>query len=1054
MLLLPFASCSSLTYCPTDIDHCATPQLNAIPSIVTPSVMHTASLNLKTNNSKSVYFDPFLDINCSYKCPTEFSDEFLGDPSSLTIFHNNICSLNKNFHKVEEIFQNCSFLPSILAFSETKLHDLSIIPPLKGYSFIRMDSPSSAGGVGLFVSDTLKYSLRPDLALQVDHCEDLWLEIFPHCDNKLDNKSIVVGVVYRHPGKTYETFCDRFCAQLDSLNRNKKDYYICGDFNVNLLKFNLASNVTNYMTAISSMGCNIMVDKPTRITPSGGTCLDHIYSNLHCDNVENYIVQADVSDHYGTFSKINDIVFDDPDSTDVYYRRTTLSDPEWEEFNAELDSSLQHIHSNFVSHNPDNLANVITKTYRSLIDKYMPLKKLSNKRKRNSDKPWITQGLKKSVWTKFKLYKKAKKSGSTSDWQKYKKYLNVLTRAKQKAEQIHYKNLSIIYGQDKSKTWKLINQICNRKRNRNASAIKSLIDKNGVKLEDNLKIADCFNEHFSTVGSLMSNKIESQSLPTRNPLSYIKKDVDASLFLNYTNSIEIYDRIAKLENKKSSGYDLISNRILKFTNSTISPYLETLFNCCIYHAIFPDVFKIAQVIPLYKGGGREDCNNYRPISLLPALGKLLEKLLAIRLSSHLHSHNVLSKHQFGFRENFSTELAVTDIYEKLLHNLDTGLHSCTIFLDLAKAFDSVSHTILLQKLEKYGIRGLALKLFKSYLSNRSQFVKVNGVTSSLLHILYGVPQGSILGPLLFLIFINDLPNATSLYVKLFADDTFLCAQNPNFSALETEVNNELDKVAGWLLSNRLTLNVSKSKFMIVSRKRQIPPFSLEIKGTCLEKCNSYKYLGIFIDKDLNWTTHIQYITKKVLKACGAIAKLRHSLDIEILKNVYYSLVHSYIRYGISVWGNASSSALSSLNSALHKVLRIMTFAPFGNIDLNPIYDFLKILNLDQIFSFELAKFLYKVHQNLLPTSVGNYFEPDPFVNQHSYGLRSRSANLPTRIVSHTKYAEKSMQIGGLKFWNKIPEEIRNSDSLISFKRNFKKFLLEFDDTDDDQIFTQ
>ncbi len=183
----------------------------------------------------------------------------------------------------------------------------------------------------------------------------------------------------------------------------------------------------------------------------------------------------------------------------------------------------------------------------------------------------------------------------------------------------------------------------------------------------------------------------------------------------------------------------------------------------------------------------------------------------------------------------------------------------------------------------------------------------------------------------------------SLYVKLFADDTFLCAQSKDFSSLETEVNKELDKVADWLLSNKLTLNIKKSKHMLISRKRHIPTVSFKIKGINLEQCTSYKYLGIFIDKDLSWRTHIQYITKKVLNACGAMAKLRHCVCIDTLKNVFYSLVYSYIRYGLMIWGkSSSSSALSSLHTALHKVLRIMTFAPFGNIDLHPIFNFLFI----------------------------------------------------------------------------------------------------------------
>ena len=559
------------------------------------------------------------------------------------------------------------------------------------------------------------------------------------------------------------------------------------------MKYNLADNITNYMTAISSMGCNIMIDKPTRITQSTGTCLDHVYSNLNCDRIDNFIVQADISDHFGTLSKISGVSDDQPD-TDIFYRKSSLSDSEWEAFNSELSSALQHVDSNFMLHNPNILADTITKVYVNLIDKYMPLRKLSNKHKSNSDKPWLTKGLKKSINTKFKLYKKALRTLNEPDWLNYKNYQTTLTRSKRIAEQLYYKKLSTLYGQDKSKTWKLINEVTKRKRNSKSLSITSLVDRNGVRIEDSSKVANYLNDHFSSVGSRMADNIECQNITTKDPLDYIKKVVDKSLFLNYTSSNEILDRISKLENKKSSGCDLISNYTLKSTSSIIAPYLETLYNCCIFNGVFPNAFKTAEVIPIYKGGDKEDCNNYRPISLLPTLSKIFEKILANRLTNHLHMHNLLSLHQFGFRENYSTELAVNNIHEKLLHNMDKNLNSCAIFLDLAKAFDSVDHNILLRKLEKYGVRGLALKLFASYLSDRSQYVKVNGVKSLIRSIIYGVPQGSILGPLLFLIFINDLPDATSLYIKLFADDTFLCAQNANFTLLEAEVNSELDKV--------------------------------------------------------------------------------------------------------------------------------------------------------------------------------------------------------------------------------------------------------------------
>ena len=406
----------------------------------------------------------------------------------------------------------------------------------------------------------------------------------------------------------------------------------------------------------------------------------------------------------------------------------------------------------------------------------------------------------------------------------------------------------------------------------------------------------------------------------------------------------------------------------------------------------------------------------------------------------LTARNVITEHQFGFRPKFSTEYAILDIYEKLIHNLDQSQSSCAIFLDLAKAFDTVDHDILLKKLEVYGIRGNCLKLFESYLKDRYQFVKLDNEKSTISLIEYGVPQGSILGPLLFLLYINDLPSATNLFVKLYADDTFLCAQNKDIKLLENEVNIELNKIYDWMSSNKLTLNISKSKYMIITNKRKTEPVAIKINNTELEQCSTYKYLGVMFDKDLNWKPHIEYICGKISRSVGGLAMLRHRTCISVLREVYNALINSYVKYGIIAWGNASDSTLQPLKILLNKVVRIMTFAPYGPLDLKPIYHELEFLNLNETFLFERGKFMFKSKNDLLPTTIANYFDIAP-QQEHSYNLRRRQNNI-NRFRSNTIAGEKSIQNEGEKLWQNLPPYLKDLESLQTFKKYYKSYLLE------------
>ena len=365
-------------------------------------------------------------------------------------------------------------------------------------------------------------------------------------------------------------------------------------------------------------------------------------------------------------------------------------------------------------------------------------------------------------------------------------------------------------------------------------------------------------------------------------------------------------------------------------------------------------------------------------------------------------------------------------------------------MDLAKAFDSVSHDILLKKLEKYGIRGNVLSLFKSYLHSRTQFVKINDHVSSFLNIEFGVPQGSILGPLLFLIYINDLPNATNFFIRLFADDTFLCSQNENILSLENEVNNELEKVYCWLASNKLTLNVNKSKYMLISKKKSLPSLNIKINDENLDDCVSYKYLGVYFDKDLSWKPHTDYLCKKISKACGALAKVRHCVGIDTLKTIYYALVHSYLRYGLLTWGSASSSVLKPLNVLNNKVLRILTFAPLGRLDTSLIYDHLKILNLEKNYLLEAGKFIFKAKNDILPLkSIATHFNRTPNTTHGHFTRSTRAHNLLPNVPIHflSSYAQKSLQLKSEQIWSTFPLDIKQAESFSIFKIRLKNYLL-------------
>ena len=381
------------------------------------------------------------------------------------------------------------------------------------------------------------------------------------------------------------------------------------------------------------------------------------------------------------------------------------------------------------------------------------------------------------------------------------------------------------------------------------------------------------------------------------------------MFLKPMSVLDVKNYIFNLNQNKSTKSNCSPIKYIKLSSHIISPIITKIFNKCINEGTFPDSLKEAEIIPLYKKGDKTVTSNYRPISLLSPFSKLFERHIYNQITNFLDKHNILHPFQYGFRKNKSTELALTQISEELSTQIQDGNITCSVFLDLAKAFDTVDHHILKSKLNQYGIRGLPAKLIGDYLNDRFQSTVINNIKSEPERIVCGVPQGSVLGPLLFLIYINDLPNACSLDVRLFADDACLLQSHNNIVQLQSIVNNQLIKVNNWLKINKLSINYSKSNYIIFTKQRIQKTLNINMEGNELERVRETKYLGVILDEKLNWKSHLEHIKSKISRGSYILSKLRHYVNIKTSITIYFSLIYPYLNYCITTWGATSNSNL-------------------------------------------------------------------------------------------------------------------------------------------------
>ena len=553
----------------------------------------------------------------------------------------------------------------------------------------------------------------------------------------------------------------------------------------------------------------------------------------------------------------------------------------------------------------------------------------------------------------------------------------------------------------------------------------------GELTSDNEKIGSEFNHYFSSVPVDLRSNIPDVTV---DPLSFVDRQVN-SIGLCCTDQYEIGFVINGMENKKGNLY-AIPNSVYKLISDLVSRPIADLVNESFSTGVFPNILKIGRIIPIHKNGNKHELCNYRPISTLHFVSKIFERVMYSRLSGFFNKYDIFSDMQFGFRRGLSTADAVLRSTDVIYEALNRKSFVLSVLVDLSRAFDTVDHGILLGKLEKVGIRGRALDWLTSYLSNRKQCVVVGGVASPFNDITIGVPQGSILGPLLFTIYINDMQRATDrLTLVHYADDTTALAVGDSISELCQTVNDELAVVDRWLCANKLSLNIAKTSYMLFSGISRPNNDSILIRNRVINRVRSAKFLGVILDENLNFKTHVDAIRSKVSKSSGVLYRLSYFMPRHVLRNIYISLVYPYLCYCIEVWGGSCKTECGKLSTIQNKCFRSI----YSQNPTPYCYHEKKLFLLNEIYSYFILLKFYKYY--VLNKSI--YFSNKVDVDQviHGHVTRSGTAGQLIGPFPHCARYMASFHYRSVVAWNLLTAHTRTVRTINSFKELIRSHIL-------------